>query len=203
LYDKTNNIPASSDLPFSAELSAHLSPLQSTDSDGICFDTGAGCEVFVSSDITGATIIYGVVFLKNEFQSELQNALVPVTLKIWAIQNNLNDFYTISSDICTTFILSDFEFLSCDNQSGAWCNTTYQSNFAAPHFWSNLTAGKGNVSINAPGENNTGKVALRLNLPSYLQFDYYGNGVTSPTATVDFGLSNKGGSLIFIEDEYK
>ncbi|BCE00581.1 DUF6701 domain-containing protein [Marinicellulosiphila megalodicopiae] len=202
-FPKSNSSPLTSDLPFSAELYAQVSSALLTDSDDVCFDTGSGCSNFESNDITGATIIYGVVFLQNQIKSELMDATLPVKLKIWATQNNLTDFYTITSDSCSIFNLTDFEFLSCTEQSGTWCDATYQNTFAAPHSFSGVTSGEANATIDGPGENNTGRLQVKLNVPSYLQFDYLGIGVDSPTSTIDFGINNNQDSIIYTQDQYR
>ena len=202
-FPKLNNQPIASDLPFNASININLTQSQLSDLDGVCVEIADSCIDFSSNDITGATVAYAITTMQNGSSSELSVASLPIEIKIWANSNNRSDFHTITADSCTDFLIDDFEFISCTQTTGNWCSATYSNTLSTPHIWTDVQNGRGNLHIQNPGINNTGQLIVKLNLPDYLKFDFFGNGLTSPTSTIEFGQSSTNSSLIFIQERYK
>lgn len=90
--------------PFSAKINLAANAAQFTDSDGVCFDTGPGCQGLTRNGITGATLRLGQTLTSNAYGPETANIaeplLLPVTLQYY---DNTAHWVTNSADNCTQF----------------------------------------------------------------------------------------------------
>jgi len=59
--------------PFAASIDLTMAQAQLTDSDLICYDTGAGCQDFTKTNITGTILHHGKIQVFNNFGPETEN----------------------------------------------------------------------------------------------------------------------------------
>ncbi|MEN8256684.1 MAG: DUF6701 domain-containing protein [Thermodesulfobacteriota bacterium] len=75
---------ASPKIPFAATVDLAVNNLQLTDSDGTCYNTGAGCQGFNVNGITGANLRHGKIQVFNSFGPETQDiTTAPFEIQYW------------------------------------------------------------------------------------------------------------------------
>lgn len=180
------------------------------DSDNVCYmiDSDADgvpdlCDDYVISGITGTEIRYGRLFVDNAYGSELLP--LPMVYRV--------EYY---DHITPTSSTSGFKVNDQDANSVTACagSGVSSAQIALSDFQLNLAAGEttvGSVSVmqnglggfilTAPGAGNQGLVKVNMTVPSWLSYDFNGDGAAdSPSAVATFGVSS-GDDLLFYQRE--
>ena len=180
------------------------------DSDSVCYmiDSNADgvpdlCDDYVISGITGTEIRYGRLLIDNAYGSELLP--LPMVYRI--------EYY---DHITPTSPTSGFKVNDQDANSVTMCAgssissaqitlSDYQLNLAAGETTvgsaSVMQNGLGSFILTAPGAGNQGLVKVSVTVPSWLTYDFNGDGVADfPSAVASFGVS-AGDDLLFYQRE--
>ncbi|MBU0681188.1 MAG: LamG domain-containing protein [Proteobacteria bacterium] len=72
-FNYTRPVVSSPVSPFSPDVTLNISSGELTDSDGICFDSGTGCQAFPVTAITGTNLRHGKIQIFNNFGPETQD----------------------------------------------------------------------------------------------------------------------------------
>lgn len=176
-HDKAGVIPqTTNDAPFDAEVLLTLTAGSLTDTDGIFYDSDANgiADNYESSTIAGTNIRWGRWNLENGYGSELQTMVMNATAEYF----DGNQFITASTDNCTLAVT-----LNLSNYTGNLSSGETTASQTA------ISSGIIPISLTAPGLNNTGSVLITITTPSWLQYDYDGDGsLEDAQATATFGI---------------
>ena len=143
--------------------------------------------------------LYGRARMENAYGSEF--LVLPVRL--------VAEYYNGSGWVQNTY--DSTTALTAPNLS-ALPTTAYTRNLGAGEtkatLWGSTSAttlksGNGGLKLSAPGANNYGSVSFSVTVPSYLQFNWGGSGLTNPSARATFGTAGNGqGQQIFFRENY-
>lgn len=164
------------DAPFDAQLTLTVTAASLTDTDGISYDPDSDgtADNYVSSTIDGTNVRWGRWYLENGFGSELQTIVMPGRAEFFTG----SQFVTAGTDNCSTAPTT-----TLSNYSG---NLNVGETIVSQ---SPISSGLINFNLSAPGTGNTGSVLLTLTTPSWLQYDYDGDGTAdNARATATFGI---------------
>ena len=183
------------------------------DADNICYmiDTNADgivdqCDEFVISGIIGTEIRYGRLSIDNAYGSELLPLsmiyraeyydLITPTSPTSGFKINDQDNSNISA--CAGSIVSSAEISLSDFQLNLNGGETALSST------SGLSDGLGSLILSAPGTGNQGMVKVNISVPSWLQYDFDGDGAADqPSAIASFGVSAGDGIIFYLKENFR
>lgn len=173
-------------------------------------DTGSATGI-----VEGTTEIRsGRTRLENAYGSELMDMAVPARVEFY----NSNGFEINTDDTCSTIsvILTDIgtdpvqvgtgltgeTCIWDDDAESGTANCTNAAILPGPvslQFEEPPVAGSFNLFLLAPGANNTGDIGISLTSPTWLQFDWDGDGNhdNEPSSTASFGLYRGDDRIIY------
>lgn len=158
--------------------------------------------------------------IENAFGSELSDLPVPARVEFF----NANGFEINTDDTCSTVtafltdIGADLILVgtglageTCiwddDAESGAdnCTNPAILPGLAISQFEEPPVAGSFNLNLLAPGANNTGDIGITFTSPTWLQFDWDGNGThdNDPTGVASFGLYRGDDRIIYWREVFE
>ena len=207
-YDRDSDTAVSGDEPFNVDIDLIVNAGTGglTDSDGVCYDvdTNGSCDTFTLSSIPGPTtgsnnLYYGRMVIDNSSGSELLPLSMSVRAEYWnsSFIVNADDDCSVSevlgftiSDLTSPLVSGD---LAHDSMAGG------------------LRAGEGVLILSSPSDSsvgpglgNDGQVKVDVLLPSFLQFDFSGDGSgTNPSAVATFGVYGVQSPIIFMREDYR
>lgn len=197
------NEPDSDDVPFSAEIDWILPQASLTDPDGSCYrDTANDCDDFTIADITNglgnSNIRFGRAVVGNNNGSELLPLELPVQAQQW--------MQTAASGGRYAFIMNPED--SCSGGWGASDVTLsgYSGNLTSGETSAsvgNVSAGMGVLELSTPGNGNEGSVNSTLDVPVWLEFDFYNRGDEDPTGTGTFGVYSGRPPIFYMRESYR
>jgi hypothetical protein len=195
--------PDDDDVPFSAEIDWILPQASLEDGDGGCYrDAANNCDDFTIADITNGlgnqNIRFGRATVGNNNGSELLPLELPIQVEQW--------MQTASSSGQYVFSLN-----ADDSCTGGWASSDVTlSNFSGnlssgetSVSVSNVSSGIGVLELSAPGSGNEGSVNAQLDVPAWLEFDFYGRGNEDPTGTGSFGLYSGRQPIFYFRESYR
>jgi len=131
---------------------------------------------------SGKSMRFGRVALDNTVGSELLPLSMPLRISYWADEDadTVYSFTTHTADSCTSLVSGNF---SLGNYTGNL------SSGETAITGVTLAAGSGGVTLSAPNAGNEGSVDVTGNVPTWLRYDWDGNGSDdNPVARATFGL---------------
>ena len=192
-------LPSADDLPFMAAISQSFNTASLTDADGACYGTGAACEDFTYpfTDDPGSEVRLGRLRIGNAHGSELQALNLPLTVESWQATAGGSSFAPEGLDNCTAAVL------------GAPVLDGFTGSLTAGETTPSLSgplAGNGLVGLTAPGAGNEGSVRvsfLPALPPTWLYYDWSGNGREMASGLATFGIYRGAAPLIFRRELYR
>ncbi|NND39984.1 MAG: hypothetical protein HKO06_10355 [Pseudomonadales bacterium] len=176
---------ASADGEHIATLGVLLTDADGSTSAPLNLDVDGGGNDYVTLATTRQR--YGRVFVENAFGPETRDLQVPFSAEYFSsVLPPSGGFLPNTLDSCTVLAVSDFSEVAGSytlNLDDADTSPTAVSG-------ANFVAGKGSVTLSAPGGSNDGSVDIRFTVPDYLRFDWdanAGTADTSPENTATFG----------------
>ena len=191
--------PGAVDLPFMARLNQRFSAASLSDADGACHGGGTGCTDF-TYDFTyepGSEVRLGRLHIGNAHGSELQVLSLPLNVQSWQNTAGGNAFMSEGLDNCSAALL------------GAATLTDHSGNLAVGETTASLSgplAGVGVLNLTAPGVGNDGSVRasfLPALPPTWLYYDWQGNGREMARGLATFGIYQGSPPLIFRRELYR
>ena len=174
------NRGASPDGPYDMNVSFIL-----TDSDGVSLNSlNVDSDNNSSNDrrlIGSSQQRYGRLIVENNFGSGVQDLSMTINSEYYGMLGVNPGFVGNSDDLCTTIVAGDVSFSNYTDSLSSGETT------ASIGSWS---AGTGIISLSAPGSGNNGGVEVHLDVPSWLEYDHKGTGVTDPMGFAAFGIRN-------------
>ena len=191
--------PAVPEAPFAPRVTMTVPAADLTDSDGRCHDpdNNGSCDPLAVPNITGPMQRWGRLVLDNAFGPDLLDLRVPMRAEFF----NGSAFVLNTDDVCsaiTPLVLVDpapadtlLPGETCVQDSGTPGASGFGCAAAGPvarRYTAAPAAGVWNLWLQAPGAGNVGVLDLTPTVPPWLQFNWRGSGVESPTARVGFGV---------------
>ncbi|MBU1284031.1 MAG: hypothetical protein KKC81_11655 [Gammaproteobacteria bacterium] len=191
--------PEAIDLPFMARLNQRFSAASLSDADGACHGGGTDCTDFAYdfTDEPGSEVRLGRLHIGNAHGSELQALSLPVNVQSWQNTAGGNAFMSEGLDNCSAALL------------GAAALTDHSGNLAVGDTTVSLSgplAGVGLLNLTAPGAGNDGSVRasfLPALPPTWLYYDWQGNGREMARGLATFGIYQGSPPLIFRRELYR
>lgn len=138
----------------------------------------------------------GRLHMLNALGSELLPLRVPLLAEYWDGSWKLNTLDTVDSGNPAIFCTA----LTVPTLSGFTKNLTSGETLATLAN-ANLSSGDAGLRLSAPGSGNAGSVTLTTTAPSYLQFDWDGNGTREdPSARATFGFPRS--PVMYMRENY-
>jgi MSHA biogenesis protein MshQ len=189
-------VPGAEDLPFMAAISQNFAAASLTDADGACHGNGTTCADFnyAFTNEPGSEVRLGRLRIGNAHGSELQALNLPLTIESWQAAAGGNSFMPEGLDNCTSTVLG-VPVLDAFTGSLAAGETT--PSLSGP------SAGSGSVGLTAPGAGNEGSVRASFLSPTWLYYDWRGNGREMSTGLATFGIYRGAPPLIFRRELYR
>ncbi|WP_150801449.1 DUF6701 domain-containing protein [Pseudomonas fluorescens] len=191
-------VPLADDRPFIAAIAGSFSAATLTDSDGACFGDGHGCSAYHYdfANNPGSEVRLGRLRLGNAHGSEFQRLDLPLSIETW--QNVAGGSFRVEGlDTCTTAAVLQAPGLT--SYTGQLSQQNYandQVTLIAP------SAGLGLLRLQPPGVN--GSVLGQLPaMPSWLFYDWNGQGREAATGLARFGIYRGSPSMIFHREVYR
>ena len=154
-------------------------PTMNASTSGDCI-AAANCNAVKLGSST--QIRYGRSMLKPAFGPETQN--LGMTIEAQFYDGSL--FAPNTLDNCTTYAMNQ---ATLSNYSGNL--NVGETSLTAPAAATALVSGDSDPAepllLSAPGLGNDGAVDVKLDVPSYLEFDWFGTGATDPVGEARFG----------------
>jgi len=94
--------PSSPLAPFASAIDLSIPAAAFTDSDGVCFDAGAGCAGLARSAISGANLVHGQGLAANAYGPETATSADPLILPVSVLSYDGTAWQGNSSDSCTS-----------------------------------------------------------------------------------------------------
>ena len=183
------------------------------DVDGVCYmiDSDSDgipdlCDEYTLTGINGTEIRYGRLSVENAYGSEL----LPLAVVYRA------EYYDL---ITPTSPTSGFKVNEEDNSTVSGCAGTlinvaavslsdFQLNLGvgetAASSASGLSNGLGSLILSAPGAGNQGMVKVNVAVPTWLEYDFDGDGAADqPSGIASFGVSAGNDLLFFQRESYR
>ncbi|MGB5324932.1 MAG: DUF6701 domain-containing protein [Pseudomonadales bacterium] len=130
---------------------------------------------------------YGRAFLENAFGPETRELTIPFIAEYYSsVLPPSGGFVPNIVDSCTLFALGDFSKVPGSYTLNLDAGDTDPVSISGTSY----AAGRGSVTLSAPGDGNDGSVDIEFTVPAYLRFDWDGNSATadsSPVNTATFG----------------
>ncbi len=184
--------------PFDASMSMLLPVADLTDADTSCYDpdNNGVCDPFTLTPINGGTQRWGRLAVGNAYGPELLDLNVSVRTEYF----DGTSFVQHAADTCSlagTVTLIDVDAgdsllpaHTCVLDTGSPGVSGLGCAAPAPltqRYSSVPTAGAYTLWLQAPGANRTGLLDLRINAPSWLEYNWGGLGIRDPSSRVGFG----------------
>jgi MSHA biogenesis protein MshQ len=142
-------------------------------------------------DVTSSFLIRnGRVRMENALGSELLT--LPVRMVAEYYINGTSGWTQNADDSCASLPAPTFSNYTRTLSAGETTATQ----------WSPLRSGNAGLRLSAPGNGNVGSVTLTTTVPSYLQFNWTGAGVTNPSARATFGAASGQNQQMFLRENY-
>ncbi len=231
-YDRVSELvapfAADADVSFTAFSGTNSDEFDLTDNDGICYDgnNNGTCEAiaadnFVISNISGANLRLGRLFIGNVVGSELLS--LPVPLEAQYYDGTTQSFITNTDDGCTAIATTDLSLTSAvetgetdgnvDITNAGTCGGTGVATATMAN--ATFASGSGGLSFDvaAPAAGCTGFIDTTLDLSTgglnmdWLQYDWAdeaGDGPfnVDPSGRAEFGLFQGPRQLIYIREPW-
>ena len=197
-FTRNNSRPAVGDIAFTPSLAMTLIASQFTDPDGACYESASSCASYAVSSIVGTEIRYGRVILDEAFGSEL--LALPMSSRL--------EYYATTGS-STAFVVNTADNNSCTGTSLGTSNLTlsnYLGNLASGDTSATLTgysSGVGTINFTAPGSGNDGQVKAVLNVPSYLEYNWFNTGLADPASAAVFGIYEGNDTIFYFRESYR
>lgn len=163
-----------------------------------------------SSSIEGSTLVRsGRMRIQNAYGSELLDLAMPLVAEYW----NNGSWMLNSNDVCTNGVslaltdsnpadgLIPSEICVLDTgspgNSGLGCSV---AGSVSKRFREPPGNGNFNLTLKAPGTNNSGSVDVTANVPNWLKYNWTGTGNTNPSARATFGIYKT--PIIYLRENY-
>ncbi|PCJ18493.1 MAG: hypothetical protein COB04_07230 [Gammaproteobacteria bacterium] len=197
-FTRNNSRPASGDVAFTPSLAMTFIASQFTDPDGACYESASSCASYAVSSIGGTEIRYGRVVLDEAFGSEL--LALPMATRI--------EYYATTGS-STAFVVNSADNNSCTGTSLGSGNITlsnYLGNLSSGETTASLSgysSGVGTINFTAPGSGNDGQVKTTLNVPAYLEYNWFDTGLADPVAAGVFGIYEGNETIFYFRESYR
>lgn len=173
-----------SDNPFIFQLDASLSAEYLTDDDSVCFDNDQDgtCDALTINDInTQANLYYGRARLESAQGPETSDLELPLVIEYWdTVQDGFVPMTDEDAGTDTNLVPNDFSI-------GASSPVSLAAETGVGGI--EYTGGVGVLTLDAPGEGNTGEVdvngqnvLINQSIPEHLWFDWNEDGTATPTS---------------------
>lgn len=162
-FNYTRPLPDNPAAPFVSDVTMTLPAVQITDSDGVCFDAGSGCQKFQLAGIAGVHVWHGRSLAEPVFGPETETLVMPVNSYWYDGTNWLEN----TDDDCSVFTYTLIE-------SGM----SVTASPAGPFI---LSGGSGDLTLTPDAGSNRGTVSISFDFPAWLEPD--------PGAIATFGIS--------------
>ncbi|MDO9150387.1 MAG: LamG domain-containing protein [Methylotenera sp.] len=162
------------------------------------------------SSIEGSTLVRsGRMRIQNAYGSELLDLAMPLVAEYWSNGSwmlNSNDVCTNGVSLALTdsnpadgLIPSEICVLDTGNpgNSGLGCSA---AGSVSKRFREPPGNGNFNLTLKAPGTNNSGSVDVTANVPNWLKYNWTGSGNTNPSARATFGIYKT--PVIYLRENY-
>jgi len=180
-YNKSGVVPVTTnDANFDALVTLNFTAESLTDTDGVFYDSDNSgtrdnaIDDFDITDIGSTNIRWGRWFLANAYGSELQ----PLVMVAEAQYFDGTNFVISTTDTCTTPVTTTL--------------TNYTGNLTAGDSilsQAAMVSGLIPLTLSAPGNNNDGSLLMTLTGPTWMMYDYDGDGsADNAKATASFGI---------------
>ena len=180
-----------------------------SDSDGVVlnsFNLDADNNASNERGLIGSTAIrYGRMRMQNAYGSELLGLYIPAVAQYYSA----GGYLTHSSDSCTQIAVPtspaglQYFALTAKNQLANPETSATMGGVAAPGNGT-LANGNARLRLSPPGSGNFGFLDVVLSVPSYLQFDWNGDGsyTDNPKSRARFGLFKNPAEFIYLREAY-
>jgi len=162
-FNYTRPLPDNPVAPFVPDVTMTVPAVQITDSDGVCFDAGSGCQDFQVTGIVGVHVWHGRSLAEPVFGPETESLVMPVNSYWYDGTNWLEN----TDDDCSVFTYTL-------TQSGISVTALP----AGPYM---LSDGSGDLTLTPDAGSNRGSVSVSFDFPAWLEPD--------PDAVATFGIS--------------
>lgn len=204
------NGPLAGDVVFTPKISLLMGTTAFTDTDGACYRVaGAGaCSTYTidgadNTGFAGTELRYARLRLGSATGSHLTPALVPAIVEHWASVGVNQSFVTSTEENngCTGITLTTSS-LTLDNYQG-----TLSAGEITPQFNGIAAGGEGVVSLAVDATANpaevSGSVRVTVTVPTSLQYNQLGSGLTNPSAIASFGVYGGRAPIFNIQEGYR
>ncbi|PIE44081.1 MAG: hypothetical protein CSA50_02115 [Gammaproteobacteria bacterium] len=190
-HNKVNAMPVAADAPFATNIDLLLTASDLRDADSVCVkaNAAAACQSYTFTGITGNEIRYGRAKIENAFGPETRPLKIPMTIQHWTG----TEYTTNTQDNCSSYSsATPAPFSLSGYQGGLSAGETTPQVSGVAGAGDTFGAGKyvtgRAIELSAPGLGNTGSVITTHSVPSWLQFDWDGNGTRdNPSGEAIFG----------------
>lgn len=162
-FNYTRPTPDNPVAPYVPDVTMTIVASEITDSDGVCFDSGSGCQDFQATGITGVNLRHGRSLGEPVFGPETDSLVMPVST-FWY---DGSDWQVNSDDDCSVF---DYSLTA----SGLVVTSL-------PLDPVTLSAGEADLTLTPNAASNRGTVTVDFDFPSWLEPD--------PSAVATFGIA--------------
>ena len=190
--------PGVGDAQFTTALTVSLNHGEAAiqDSDGVCYALAISCSNYVLSTDDNVAIRYGRLVLDNA-QAPVTDALqMDYRAEYWtgaAFATN-----TLDNGSCGTSTVGTPASALVDPNRNLTLSDTSVSDTGT------LVAGEGVITLTAPGADNDGQLAVTLQGPAWLQYDFDGNGTREQAqAIATFGIQKGNGPILHMREVYR
>lgn len=204
------NGPSVGDVVFTPKLSVSMAASAFTDTDGACYRvSGVGaCSTYSidgadNTGFAGTELRYARLRLGSATGTHLTSALVPAIVEHWASVGVNQSFVTSTEENngCTGITLTTSS-LTLDNYQG-----TLSAGEVTPQFNGIAAGGEGVVSLAVDATANpaevSGSVRVTVTVPTSLQYNQTGSGLTNPSAIATFGVYGGRAPIFNIQEGYR
>ena len=209
------NRPLAPEPPFAAALSMTLPAADLTDTDGVCYDTGAARCVTRLGDVGdaygiaalgGTSLRFGRLAMYNAAGAEL----LPIALPVRAEYYDAAGFVTNVADNCSSLPAASLDLVNdqADPPPGVAVIAVGAGVSSAVIGNDPLLGGEAGLRFSAPLAGNTGFVQARFDLAAalvpWLRFDWDGDGAhdDDPVARATFGVLSGSPFLIHLREPW-
>ena len=203
-------LPGSGDYPFQARIRQRFSAAALTDDDGACYlgDTSE-CKPFSYdfAELPGSQVRLGRLRIGNAHGSELQTLSLSVALEYWknigSLTVPLGSFQPELNDSCTASLLGTPKLVlsPLDTRTGQLLAKDIKPSVVSVPATPSLPI---NLQVAAPGSENYGSVEVSFpDLPSWLHYDWNGNGREAARGLATFGIYSAPTPLVFRRELYR
>ncbi len=204
------NGPSAGDVVFTPKLSLLMAASAFTDTDGVCYLVGGvgACSAYTIDDadnagFAGTELRYARLRLNSATGTHLTPALVPAVVEHWTSVGANQSFVTSTQENagCAGTTLNTSS-LTLDNYQGA-----LSTGEVTPQFNGISAGGEGIISLAVDASANpadvSGLVRITVTVPTSLQYNQAGSGLTNPSAIATFGVYGGRAPIFNIQEGYR